>query len=126
MKKQIQTDKAPKAIGCYSQAIQAGNTIYLSGQIPLDPTTMQIVDGGIEAQITRVFDNLNAVAAASGGDLNSMVKLTVYLTDINFAPLVNEAMTKYFKEPYPARTTFEVVALPKAALVEVDAILVTS
>ncbi len=123
MKKVIQTDKAPKAIGCYSQAIQSGNTVYLSGQIPLDPATMQIVEG-VEAQISRVFDNLNTVAEASGADLNSIVKLTVYLTDINVAPLVNEAMTKYFKEPYPARTTFQVVALPKGALVEIDAILV--
>jgi reactive intermediate/imine deaminase len=124
MKKAIQTDQAPKAIGCYSQAIQSGNTIYLSGQIPLDPTSMQIVEGGIEAQIARVFANLTAVTRAVGSHMDGIVKLTVYVTDISFVPLVNEAMTRYFTEPYPARTSFAVLALPKGALVEVDAILV--
>lgn len=126
MKTKIETPSAPQAIGCYSQAVQSGNTIYLSGQIPLDPTTMQIVEGGIEAQIKRVFENLQAVSLAAGSDLNGIVKLTVYLTDIASLPLVNEVMTKYFKEPYPARTSFAVAALPKGALVEVDAVIVLS
>jgi reactive intermediate/imine deaminase len=123
MKTIIQTTKAPKAIGCYSQAIQCGNTIYLSGQIPLNPETMEMVTGGIEAQIEQVFLNLQAVANAAHRDLDNILKLTVYLTDINSLPLVNEIMTKYFKAPYPARTSFAVAALPKGALVEIDAII---
>jgi reactive intermediate/imine deaminase len=126
MKKHIETNEAPKAIGSYSQAIQMGETVYLSGQIPLDPETMTLVEGGIEAQVTRVFENLKAVANASKSDLDHIVKLTVYLTDINHVALVNEVMKKYFKEPFPARTSFAVLALPKNALVEVDAILVLS
>lgn len=124
MKKAIQTNEAPKAIGCYSQAILAGETVYLSGQIPLDPVTMTLVEGGIEAQIIRVFENLKTVAKASNSDLDHIVKLTVYLTDINHVAKVNEIMAKYFKEPYPARTSFAVLALPKSALIEIDAILV--
>jgi len=124
MKKVIQTNEAPRAIGNYSQAIVAGNTVYLSGQIPLDPETMTLVEGGIEAQTTRVFENLKAVANAAKSDLDHVVKLTVYLTDINHIVQVNEIMKKYFKEPFPARTSFAVLALPKNAMVEVDAILV--
>ncbi len=123
MKQLIQTTDAPQAIGCYSQAIKTGQTIYLSGQIPLDPVTMTLVEGGIKPQITRVFENLQAVAAACGANLDAIVKLTVYLTDIGHLPLVNEVMANYFSEPYPARTSFAVAALPKNALVEIDAIL---
>lgn len=123
MKECIQTKKAPEAIGCYSQAVRSGNTIYFSGQIPLDPMSMTIVSGGIEAQIIRVFDNLKAVAEASSTNLDAVVKLTVYLTDINHLALVNDIMPNYFNKPYPARTSFAVAALPKNALVEIDAIL---
>lgn len=123
MKKKIQTNEAPAAIGSYSQAIQSGNTIYFSGQIPLDPVSMTMVEGGIEAQIIRVFENLKAVATAAGTSLDAIAKLTVYLTDISHLALVNSIMPKYFKEPYPARTSFAVAALPKNALVEIDAIL---
>lgn len=123
MKQKIQTQAAPEAIGCYSQAVKAGNTIYFSGQIPLNPVTMTIVDGGIKAQITQVFENLKAVALASGADLNAVVKLTVYLTDIAHLQYVNEIMVNYFSDPYPARTSFVVVALPKAAMVEMDAVM---
>lgn len=124
MKEEIITKTAPEAIGCYSQAIKTGNTIYLSGQIPLNPVTMLIVDGGIKAQITQVFENLKAVAKASGGDLDAIVKLTVYLTEISHLQYVNEIMTTYFQAPYPARTSFVVVALPKASMIEIDAIMV--
>ncbi len=120
----IQTDKAPAAIGTYSQAVKAGNTVYISGQIPLNPATMEIVEGGIDAQITRVFDNLTAVAEAAGGGLRDAVKLTIYLTDLSNFPTVNEIMAKYFDEPYPARAAIEVSALPKGVGVEMDAILV--
>lgn len=120
----IQTDRAPKAIGTYSQAVRAGNTVYLSGQIPLDPATMQLVGGDVRAQIARVFDNLRAVAEAAGGSLADVVKLTVYLTDLSCFPLVNEVMAQYFREPYPARAAVGVAALPKGAAVEMDAILV--
>ena len=119
----VSTTNAPAAIGPYSQAVQAGNTVYLSGQIGLDPATMQMVDG-IDAQIVRVFDNLKAVAEAAGGSLADAVKLTIYVTDLaNFAR-VNEIMARYFAQPYPARATVQVPALPRAALVEVDAVLV--
>lgn len=124
MKYSIQTSDAPKAVGSYSQAIKIGHVVYLSGQIPLDSVTMTIVDGGIRSQISRVFGNLKAVAEAADGDLDSVVKLTVYLTDISHLVLVNEIMADYFTEPYPARTSFVVVALPKGALVEIDAIMV--
>lgn len=120
----IHTDQAPQAIGTYSQAVKEGSTVYLSGQIPLDPKTMELVDGDMQAQITRVFDNLAAVAEASGGSLADVVKLNVYLTDLSHFPLVNEIMARYFKEPYPARAAVGVAALPKGSQVEMDAILV--
>lgn len=120
----IQTDKAPAAIGTYSQAVKVDSTVYISGQIPLDPGSMEIVDGGIDAQITRVFDNLVAVSQAAGGSLKDAVKLTIYLTDLSNFPTVNEIMAKYFNEPYPARAAIEVSALPKGVGVEMDAILV--
>jgi reactive intermediate/imine deaminase len=123
-KQAIQTKDAPAAIGTYSQAIRAGNTIYLSGQIPLDPRSMQLVTGDTRAEIARVFDNLAAVAAAAGGSLSDAVRLTVYLTDLKNFALVNEVMAEYFKEPYPARAAIGVAALPRGAAVEVDAVLV--
>ena len=122
-KRVIHTDAAPKAIGTYSQAIRCDNTIYLAGQIGLDPKTMELVSG-IDAQIRRVFDNLKAVALASGGGLGDVVKLTVYLTDLaNFA-LVNEIMSSYFNAPYPARAAVGVAALPRGAQFEIDAVMV--
>jgi len=118
----IHTDAAPKAIGTYSQAVRCGQTVYLAGQIGLDPATMEMV-AGVGPQIHRVFQNLQAVARAGGGDLKDAVKLTVYLTDLaNFA-LVNETMAGYFAPPYPARAAVGVAALPRGALVEIDAIL---
>jgi reactive intermediate/imine deaminase len=123
-KQAIQTKDAPAAIGTYSQAIRAGNTIYLSGQIPLDPKSMQLVTGDTRAEIARVFDNLAAVAAAAGASLDSAVRITVYLTDLKNFALVNEVMAEYFKEPYPARAAIGVAALPRGAAVEVDAVLV--
>jgi reactive intermediate/imine deaminase len=123
-KEPIHTSKAPAAIGPYSQAIRAGNTVYLSGQIPLVPATMEIVEGDIRAQIRQVFDNLAAVAEASGGSLANAVRLTVYLTDLANFPLVNEIMAKYCTEPYPARAAIGVAQLPRGAAVEVDGILV--
>ena len=120
----VSTPAAPQAIGTYSQAIRAGDTVYLSGQIPLDPQTMEIVTGGFEAQARRVFENLRAVAAAAGGDLSRAVKLNIYLTDLgNFAEL-NRVMAAYFTAPYPARATLGVASLPRGAAVEVDAVLV--
>jgi reactive intermediate/imine deaminase len=119
----IQTTKAPKAIGTYSQAVKVDHTVYLSGQIPLVPETMMIIDGDISAQITQVFDNLKAVAEAAGGGLSDIVKLTVFLTDLSHFPIVNEIMGLYFEEPYPARAAIGVAALPKAAGVEMDAIM---
>jgi reactive intermediate/imine deaminase len=122
-KKIIATASAPAAIGPYSQAVQSGNTVYLSGQIGLDPASMQMAEG-IEAQIVRVFENLKAVAAASGGSLADAVKVNIYVTDLaNFAR-VNDGMAKYFSQPYPARATVQVSALPRGALVEIDAVLV--
>ena len=120
----IQTDNAPQAIGTYSQAVKIDNTVYLSGQIPLDPASMEVVSGGIEAQITRVFDNLQAVAEASGGSLADIVKLSIFLTDLGNFPTVNEIMAKYFSEPYPARAAIGVAALPKGVGVEMDAVLI--
>lgn len=120
----IHTDLAPAAIGAYSQAVKVGNTVYLSGQIPLDPATMSVVEGGISAEITRVFDNLSAVAQAAGGSLNDIVKLNVFLTDLTHFPTVNEIMANYFSQPYPARAAIGVAALPRGAGVEMDAILV--
>lgn len=119
----ISTDKAPQAIGTYSQAVKAGNTVYLSGQIPLDPQTMELVEGDMRAQIVRVFDNLSAVATAAGGSLADVAKLNVFLTDLSHFPLVNEVMAEYFSEPYPARAAIGVAALPKSAQVEMDAVL---
>jgi len=120
----IHTDKAPQAIGTYSQAVRVDRTVYLSGQIPLVPETMTIVEGDISVQITQVFDNLLAVAEAAGGDFSDIVKLNVYLTDLAHFPLVNEIMGRYFQPPYPARAAIGVAALPKAAEVEMDAIMV--
>lgn len=120
----IKTDQAPTAIGTYSQAIKVGDTVYLSGQIPLDPVTMQLVDGDMEAQIRRVFDNLTAVARAAGGHLADTVKLNVFLTDLNHFALVNRIMAEYFEEPYPARAAIGVASLPRGAQVEMDAVLV--
>ncbi len=122
-KKIIHTDDAPKAIGVYSQAVRAGQTVYLSGQIGLDPASMQMVEGN-EAQIVRVFENLKAVAQAAGGSLDDVVKLNVFLTDLAHFTRVNEIMAKYFREPYPARAAVGVASLPRGALVEMDAILV--
>lgn len=120
----IQTDKAPAAIGAYSQAVKAGNTVYLSGQIPLVPATMDMVSGDIRAQIRQVFDNLAAVAQAAGGNLDNIVKLNVYLTDLANFPVVNEVMGEVFNKPYPARAAVGINALPKGAQVEVDAVMV--
>jgi len=120
----IATDAAPRAIGTYSQAVRSGNTVYLSGQIPLVPASMELVGGDIRAQIVQVFDNLRAVARAAGGDLQDIVKLNVFLTDLTHFPLVNETMAKYFAAPYPARAAIGVAALPKGAQVEMDAIMV--
>jgi reactive intermediate/imine deaminase len=120
----IQTDHAPQAIGTYSQAVKIDNTVYMSGQIPLDPASMEVVEGGIEAEITRVFDNLKAVATASGGSLADVVKLNIFLTDLGNFPTVNEIMAQYFQQPYPARAAIGVAALPKGVGVEMDAVLV--
>ena len=120
----IQTEDAPQAIGTYSQAVRVDDTVYISGQIPLDPATMEVVDGGIEAEIKRVFDNLQAVAEASGGGLANIVKLNIFLTDLSNFPTVNEIMAQYFAEPYPARAAIGVAALPKGVGVEMDAVLV--
>ena len=118
----VHTDAAPKAIGTYSQAVRCGSTVYLAGQIGLDPATMEIVPG-IEPQIRRVFDNLRAVAQAAGGSLGDVVKLTVYLTDLGHFARLNEIMATYFSEPYPARAAVGVASLPRGALVEVDGIM---
>jgi len=119
----IATPHAPQAIGTYSQAIRAGSTVYLSGQIPLDPATGELVTGDMEAQVRRVFDNLRAVAQAAGGDFSHVVKLTVYLTDLAHFALVNRVMAEYFSQPYPARAAVGVAALPRGAAVEMDGIL---
>jgi len=119
----ISTTYAPAAIGTYSQAVKVGSTVYMSGQIPLDPATMQMVEGGIDAQITRVFENLKAVAAAAGGTLDNAVKVTVFLTDLAHFAKVNEIMAKYFNQPYPARAAVGVASLPRGAQVEIEAIL---
>ena len=119
----IQTDRAPQAIGTYSQAVRCGNTVYLSGQIPLDPASMELVTGDMEAQIRRVFDNLVAVAEAAGGSLADVAKLNVFLLDLGHFALVNEIMASYFQEPYPARAAVAVAALPKGAQVEMDAVM---
>ena len=120
----ISTDQAPAAIGTYSQAIKAGNTVYLSGQIPLVPATMQMVEGGFEAQAVQVFENLKAVCEAAGGSLADIVKLNIFLTDLGNFATVNEVMGRYFQQPYPARAAIGVAALPRGAQVEMDGILV--
>ncbi len=123
MHKPISTAEAPQAIGTYSQAVRAGDTVYCSGQIPLDPKTGKLVDGDFEMHVRRVFDNLRAVCRAAGGDFDRVVRVTVYLTDLaNFAK-VNEAMATYFKEPYPARAAVGVASLPRGSQVEVDAVM---
>jgi reactive intermediate/imine deaminase len=119
----ISTDKAPQAIGTYSQAVKVGSTVYLSGQIPLVPETMEIIEGDIEARIRQVFDNLTAVAKAAGGDLSDIVKLNIFLTDLTNFPIVNQVMAEYFDEPYPARAAIGVAALPKDAGVEMDGVM---
>ncbi len=123
VKEIISTDKAPQAIGTYSQAVKTGSTVYLSGQIPLNPETMEMVEGDIKQQIHRVFKNLQAVANAAGGDLADIVKLNIFLTDLSNFPQVNEVMAEYFQQPYPARAAIGVAALPKDAGVEMDAIV---
>jgi reactive intermediate/imine deaminase len=123
-KKKIHTQTAPQAIGPYSQAIQAGNTVYFSGQIPLDPKTMAIVEGDFAAQAQQVFMNMQEVCMAAGGTSDEIVKLTIYLTDLNHFSVVNEVMMRFFHEPYPARTTIQVSALPKAAQLEIEAVMV--
>lgn len=119
----ISTTDAPQAIGTYSQAVKVGNTVYLSGQIPLVPESMELIEGDMRAQITQVFDNLTAVAKAAGGTLADISKLNIFLTDLSHFPLVNEIMAEYFSEPYPARAAVGVASLPKGALVEMDAIM---
>ena len=120
----IHTDKAPAAIGTYSQAVKVNNTVYLSGQIPLIPETMELVEGDIGVQIRQVFDNLSEVCAASGGDLSNIVKLNIFLTDLSNFATVNQVMGEYFQQPYPARAAIGVSELPKGAQVEMDGILV--
>ena len=126
MKKTISTDSAPAAIGTYSQAVQHGGLLYVSGQIPLVPATMELVSSDINQQIDQVFDNLSAIAAAAGTTLNDAVKLTVYLTDLGHFSSVNEVMSQRLAQPYPARVALEVSALPRSALVEIDAIVAIS
>ena len=119
----IHTPDAPAAIGTYSQAVRTGNTVYVSGQIPLDPKSGQLISGDIDAEIRRVFDNLKAIATAAGGSLDHVVKLTVFLTDLTHFPRVNEIMATYFAQPYPARAAVGIAALPKGARVEMECIL---
>jgi len=119
----IATDQAPQAIGTYSQAVKVNSTVYLSGQIPLVPTTMEVVEGDMRTQISQVFDNLQAVTKAAGGSLDKLVKVNIFLTDLSHFPLVNEVMAKYFSEPYPARAAVGVASLPKGVAVEMDAIM---
>ena len=125
MSKQIiSTDQAPAAIGTYSQAVKVDNTVYLSGQIPLVPATMEVVEGGVNEQINQVFKNLTAVCEAAGGSLQDIVKLNIFLTDLSNFPIVNEVMAQYFEQPYPARAAIGVSELPKAVGVEMDAVMV--
>jgi len=119
----IYTRNAPSAIGAYSQAVRTGNTVYISGQIPLDPATMEVVEGGFEAEARRVFENLKGVAEASGGSLNDVVRATIYMLDLSHFAMVNEIMAEYFDEPYPARAAVGVAQLPKGVAIEMDAIL---
>ena len=125
-KETLHTSQAPAAIGTYSQAVRHQGLVFISGQIPLVPESMEIVEGGIEAQIRRVFENLSAICKAADGSLDDIVKLTVFLTDLGNFPQVNTIMGQYFSEPYPARAAVEVSALPKGVDVEMDAILATS
>ena len=120
----VSTDAAPAAIGPYSQALKAGNTCYLSGQIALDPATQQMVAGGIDAEIVQVFENLKAVAAACGGSLGDIVKVTIYLLDLSNFARVNQTMARYFAQPYPARAAIGVASLPRGAQIEADAVLI--
>lgn len=120
----ISTNDAPAAIGTYSQAVKVGDTVYISGQIPLDPATMNVVEGPVEMHIRRVFDNLLAICKAAGGDFSNIVKLNIYLTDLGNFAKVNEAMAEYFEQPYPARAAVGVKELPKGVAVEMDAVLV--
>jgi reactive intermediate/imine deaminase len=120
----VTTKSAPPAIGTYSQGVKVGNTVYLSGQIPLVPDTMELVQGDMEAQIHQVFKNLSQVAKAAGGSFDYVVKLTVFLTDLAYFPLVNKVMAGYFREPYPARAAVGVASLPKGAAVEMDAVMI--
>jgi reactive intermediate/imine deaminase len=124
MKQLIESKNAPAAIGSYSPAVKVGNTVYLSGQIPLDPVTMNLVNGDMSLQVVRIFENLKDVAEAAGGNLDGVVKLTVYLLDLGNISVVNDTIKKYFTEPFPARTSIQVAALPKNAQVEIDAVLV--
>lgn len=124
MKQIIHTNKAPQAIGTYSQAVKIGNLVFLSGQIPLNPATMTLVDHDMKAQVKQVFDNINAVVQAAGGNLTNIVKLTVFLLDLTHFTVVNEVMAEYFKEPYPARSAIGVASLPRNAQIEVEAVLV--
>ena len=123
MRQIVATTNAPSAIGTYSQAVKAGDTVWISGQIPLIPETMEVVEGGVKAQIEQVFKNFTAITKAAGGDLSRIVKLNVYLTDLADFPLVNEVMAEHFDEPYPARAAVEVAGLPKGVAVEVEGIL---
>jgi reactive intermediate/imine deaminase len=122
----ISTDQAPAAIGTYSQAVKVGGTVYISGQIPLDPATMEVVEGGFEAQAVRVFENLKAIAEAAGGSMNDIAKLTILMADLGNFATVNEVMARYFDQPYPARAAYEVKALPKAVDVEIEAVMVVA
>lgn len=126
MKSPIQTSSAPEAIGTYSQAIKSGNTVYLSGQIPLDPKSMHVISGDIAEQTRQVFNNLREVTLAAGGTLNDIVKLGIFMTDLSHFSVVNDIMSEYFSQPYPARATVQVSALPKLAQIEMDAIMVLS
>lgn len=120
----INTDKAPQAIGTYSQAVKAGNTVYLSGQIPLVAATMEIVEGGFEAQAVQVFENLQAVCEAAGGSMDDVVKVNLYLVDLANFSIVNDVMARYFSKPYPARAAVQVTALPKGVAFEAEAVMV--
>ena len=124
VKQIIHSNNAPSAVGTYSQAIKTGNMVFLSGQIPLDPQAMTMVDGNMEKQVIQILNNLSNVASAAGGSLNHIVRLGIYLTNMDDFPVINEVMKRYFKEPYPARSTIGVNALPKGALVEMDAVMV--
>ncbi|HTM63609.1 MAG TPA: RidA family protein [Gammaproteobacteria bacterium] len=124
MKEKIHTRFAPDAIGTYSQAVKSGNTVYFSGQIPLDPANMTMVTGDMDAQAAQVFRNLQEVARAAGGSLDLIVKLSIFLTDLTHFPIVNEVMSQFFTEPYPARSTVQVSALPRGAQIEMEAIMV--